>query len=59
MQNNRLETFTNRREAIALFEYLRKNDPNKPWPLLPILRFIAPDGGGKSRGAARFAGAWR
>ena len=48
MQDNWLETFTNRREAIALFEYLRKNDPNKPWPLLPILTFVAPDGRGKS-----------
>ncbi len=48
MQNNQLETFTNRGEAIALFEYLCKNDPNKPWPLLPILTFIAPGGRGKS-----------
>src|SRR5579884_233306 len=48
MQDSRLDTFTNRREAIALFDYLRKNDPNQPWPLLPILTFVAPAGRGKS-----------
>src|SRR5213592_2915629 len=48
MQNNRLETFVDRREAIALFDLLRKSDPNKPWPLLPVLTFVAPGGSGKS-----------
>ena len=43
-----IEAFTDRREAIALFEALRGYDPNKRWPLLPILAFIAPGGSGKS-----------
>lgn len=48
MSKDRLENFTDRREAIALFEALRGRDPAKPWPLLPILAFIAPGGSGKS-----------
>jgi hypothetical protein len=48
MLNDQLATFTDRREAIALFNALRGRDPDKPWPLLPILAFIAPGGSGKS-----------
>src|SRR5260370_11945475 len=48
MPINRLETFTDRAEEVALFDELRSRDPNKPWPLLPILAFIAPGGSGKS-----------
>lgn len=48
MSKERLENFTDRREAIALFNALRGRDPAKPWPLLPILAFIAPGGSGKS-----------
>ena len=48
MQNDPFRTFTNRREATALFQLLRGRDPNRPWPLMPILTFIAPGGGGKS-----------
>ena len=48
MLKNQLETFTDRHEAIALFDHLRGRDPEKPWPLLPILAFIAPGGSGKS-----------
>src|SRR5260370_13936811 len=48
MPINRLETFTDRAEEVALFDELRGRDPNKPWPLLPILAFIAPGGSGKS-----------
>src|SRR5258708_10958471 len=48
MMNNQLKTFTDRREAIALFNLLRGRDPNQPWPLLPIIAFIAPSGCGKS-----------
>ncbi len=48
MPKNQLETFTDRHEAIALFDHLRGRDPEKPWPLLPILAFIAPGGSGKS-----------
>ncbi len=48
MASNRPETFTDRREAIALFEYLRGRDPDKPWSLLPIVIFVAPGGSGKS-----------
>ena len=48
MTDHWLETFTDRREAITLFNYLRGRDPSKPWPLLPILAFNAPGGGGKS-----------
>jgi len=48
MTTNQLETFIDRREAIALFNHLRGRDPSKPWPLLPILAFIAPGGSGKS-----------
>jgi len=40
--------FINRSEAIALFEFLRGRAPDKPRPLLPILGFIAPGGGGKT-----------
>ena len=48
MSNDPFATFTDRREAIALFNLLRGRDPGKPWPLLPILTFIAPGGSGKS-----------
>ncbi len=48
MPKSQLETFTDRHEAIALFDHLRGRDPQKPWPLLPILAFIAPGGSGKS-----------
>jgi len=48
MPTDRLETFTDRAEEVALFDELRSRDPNKPWPLLPILAFIAPGGNGKS-----------
>ena len=43
-----IDAFTDRREAIALFETLRGYDANMRWPLLPILAFIAPGGSGKS-----------
>ena len=44
-----LITFTDRREALALFEYLRHCESGQhAWPLLPILTFIAPGGSGKS-----------
>jgi hypothetical protein len=48
MPNMQLRTFTDRHEAIALFRSLLGRDPSKPWPLLPILAFIAPGGSGKS-----------
>ncbi|MFL5626819.1 MAG: hypothetical protein ACJ788_14640 [Ktedonobacteraceae bacterium] len=48
MANDQLATFTDRREAIALFNSLRGRNPDKPWPLLPILAFVAPGGSGKS-----------
>ncbi len=48
MSNDSLATFTDRREAIALFDHLRGRDPDKPWPLLPILVFVAQGGSGKS-----------
>src|SRR5260370_33610321 len=50
MRTDRLETFTDRAEEVALFdsELLRGRDPEKPWPLLPILTFIVPGGSGKS-----------
>jgi tetratricopeptide (TPR) repeat protein len=48
MSNEQLATFTDRREAIALFDFLRGRDPGRPWPLLPILAFVAPGGSGKS-----------
>jgi hypothetical protein len=48
MLNDQLSVFTNRREAIALFNMLRGRDPRTPWPLLPIFEMIAPGGGGKS-----------
>ena len=48
MLNDQLEIFTDRSTAIALFKYVRARDPEKPWPLLPILAFIAPPGSGKS-----------
>src|SRR5438128_9120681 len=48
MAGNRLASFTERHEAIALFEHLRGRDPDKPWPLLPILVFPAIGGSGKS-----------
>src|ERR1039457_6043885 len=48
MQNDPFRTFTDSREVTALFELLRGRNPDQPWPLLPILAFIAPGGGGKS-----------
>ena len=48
MPTDRLKTFTDRREALALFDLLRGRDPGQPWPLLPIVAFIAPGGSGKS-----------
>jgi len=48
MLNTQLQTFTDRREAITLFNLLRGRDPAKPWPLLPILTILAPGGSGKS-----------
>jgi len=48
MRSDPFRTFTNRREAMALFQLLRGRDSNRPWSLLPILTFIAPGGGGKS-----------
>jgi hypothetical protein len=48
MSHDQFETFTDRCEAIALFELLRGRDPGKPWPLLPVLAFVAPGGSGKS-----------
>jgi tetratricopeptide (TPR) repeat protein len=37
-----------RHEALALFDEPRSRDPQRHWPLLPILAFIAPGGSGKS-----------
>ncbi len=48
MMNDNLNTFTNRQEIIALFQQLYKRDPRQPLPLLPILLFLAPAGGGIS-----------
>ncbi len=48
MLNDQASVFTNRREAIALFNILRGRDPRRPWPILPILALTAPGGGGKS-----------
>ena len=48
MPNLQLRTFTDRHEAIALFRSFLGRDLSKPWPLLPILAFIAPGGSGKS-----------
>ena len=49
MSKEQLDLFTDRREALALFDLLRGRHPDQPWPLLPILAFIAPGGSGKSR----------
>ena len=48
MSNDQLGLFTNRREAIALFNMLRGRDPRRPWPVLPLFVLTAPSGGGKS-----------
>ncbi len=48
MTNDHHKAFTDRREAIAFFNLLRGRDPREPWPLLPILTLVAPEGGGKS-----------
>src|SRR5947209_12322690 len=48
MPGDPLATFTDRREAIALFDELRSRHPDKPWPILPILVFAAQGGSGKS-----------
>src|SRR5260370_10036147 len=42
------QPFMDRHDALVLFDEPRSRDPNKPWPLLPILAFIAPGGSGKS-----------
>ncbi|HEY1354506.1 MAG TPA: hypothetical protein VGF67_33255 [Ktedonobacteraceae bacterium] len=44
-----LSTFTDRQEALALFEQIRHRDRQQTnWSLLPILTFLAPGGSGKS-----------
>src|SRR5947208_12294723 len=48
MSIEQVETFTDRHEAQALFDLVRSRKPDQPWPLLPILAFIAPGGSGKS-----------
>ncbi len=48
MASGPFAAFTDRCEAIALFNLLRSRAPDKPWPLLPILTFVAPGGSGKS-----------
>src|SRR5947209_1410502 len=48
MSKAQRDLFTDRREALALFDLLRGRHPEQPWPLLPILAFIAPGGSGKS-----------
>ena len=48
MLNDQVSVFTNRRDAIALFNMLRGRDPRRPWPILPVLALVAPSGGGKS-----------
>jgi hypothetical protein len=48
MSDLRIDTFTDRREAVAIFEWLRGHDASKGWPLLPILTFVAEGGSGKS-----------
>jgi hypothetical protein len=48
MALDQLATFTDREDAIALFQLLRGRNRDKPWPLLPILMFLAPGGSGKS-----------
>ena len=50
MSNNRTfdkELFIDRDVALALFDCVLGRNPDQPWPLLPILTFIAPSGGGK------------
>jgi hypothetical protein len=42
------DTFTDRREALALFDLVRGRDGSGQWPLLPLLSFIGPEGSGKS-----------
>src|SRR5258708_6125484 len=42
------QPFVDRRDALALFDEPRSRALDKPWPLLPILAFIAPGGSGKS-----------
>src|SRR5438128_11013427 len=42
------QPFMDRHDALVLFDEPRGRDLNKPWPLLPILAFIAPGGSGKS-----------
>jgi tetratricopeptide (TPR) repeat protein len=48
MLYNRLNIFTDRAEAITLFEEIRSRDSHQDWPLLPILAFTSLGGGGKS-----------
>jgi hypothetical protein len=49
MAGNRLETFTDRHEALALFELLRRRSPQQTsWPLLPLLAYLGAGGSGKS-----------
>lgn len=48
MRTDWQETFMDRRDALTLFDEPRGRNREKPWPLLPILAFIAPGGSGKS-----------
>ena len=48
MRTDWRETFMDRRDALTLFDEPRGRNREKPWPLLPILAFIAPGGSGKS-----------
>src|SRR5438105_3185657 len=41
-------TFTDRREALALFELARGHGSDKLWPPRPLLAFIGPSGSGKT-----------
>jgi hypothetical protein len=48
MLNKPHDTFTDRREALRLFDLVRGRDAQRRWPLLPLLAFIGPGGSGKS-----------
>jgi len=50
MSNNHTfdrEIFVDREVVLALFDCVLGRNPDQPWPPLPILTFIAPNGGGK------------
>src|SRR5215470_5845973 len=50
MSKNQHDLFTDREEAISLFErQLNEQNTNGPWPLLPVLSLVGPAGYGKSR----------